>query len=370
MPAPIGLAATWDSTAARQYGDLLGREAWATGHNVVLGPQLDIARIPVFGRLFEALGEDPQLAGQIAVSYIRGIQSHPVVATAKHYQMNTQEENRFEVDAQLDERTLQEIYTPAFAAAVQDGQVGSVMGAFNKVNGSYSCENRHLLTDILKHQLGFQGWVMSDYEAVHSTVETANAGLDQEMPNGIFFSDRLMEAIQTGQVSVATLDDKVDRILRTMFACGLFDQPVQITPFPEREHGKVAREIASKGIVLLKNADGLLPLASHEVRSIAVIGADADTNIAGGGSSVVQPTYVREHPGRHPATCGRGHSGRVRGGYRPCLRSRLAAGAASATLFGPDANKFRHGSPRATCRVLDEYTLRGRTYAGTNRPAG
>ena len=291
MPAPIGLAATWDITAARQYGDLLGQEAWATGHNVVLGPQLDIARVPVFGRLFEALGEDPQLAGQIAVSYIQGIQSHPVVATAKHYQMNTQEENRFEVDAQLDERTLQEIYTPAFAAAVQDGQVGSVMGAFNRVNGSYSCENRHLLTDILKQQFGFQGWVMSDYEAVHSTVEAANAGLDQEMPNGIFFSDRLMDAIQTGQVSVATLDDKVRRILRTMFACGLFDQPVQITPFPAREHGKIAREIAGKGIVLLKNADGLLPLASHEVRSIAVIGADADTNIAGGGSSVVQPTY-------------------------------------------------------------------------------
>ncbi|TMC23996.1 MAG: beta-glucosidase, partial [Chloroflexi bacterium] len=229
--------------------------------------------------------------GVRAVSYIQGIQSHLVVATAKHYQMNTQEENRFEADAQLDERTLQEIYTSAFEAAVKDGHVGSVMGAFNKVNGIYSCEHRHLLTDILKQQSGFQGWVMSDYEAVHSTVEAANAGLDQEMPNGIFFSDRLMEAIQTGQVSVTTLDDKVHRILRTMFALGLFDQPVQITSFPLQEHGKLAREIAGKGIVLLKNADGLLPLASHEVRSVAVIGADADNNIAGGGSSVVQPTY-------------------------------------------------------------------------------
>jgi beta-glucosidase len=291
LPAPIGLAATWDPAAAQQYGDLLGHEAWATGHNVVLGPELDIARIPVFGRLFEALGEDPRLSGQMAVHYIQGIQGHPVVATAKHYQMNTQEENRFEADAQLDERTLQEIYTPAFEAAVKDGQVGSVMGAFHKVNGIYSCEHRHLLTDILKQQLGFQGWVMSDYEAAHSTVEAANAGLDQEMPNGIFFGDRLMEAIQMGQVSVTTLDDKVHRILRTMFALGLFDQLVQITPFPVQEHGKLAREIAGKGIVLLKNADGLLPLASHEVRSVAVIGADADNNIAGGGSSVVQPTY-------------------------------------------------------------------------------
>ncbi len=291
MPAPIGLAATWDLTAARQYGDLLGHEAWATGHNVVLGPQLDIARIPVFGRLFEALGEDPQLSGQMAVLYTQGIQSHPVVATAKHYQMNTQEENRFEVDAQLDERTLQEIYTPAFAAVVKDGQVGSVMGAFNKVNGFYSCEHHHLLTGILKQQLGFQGWVMSDYEAAHSTVEAANAGLDQEMPSGIFFSDGLMEVIQKRQVSVTTLDDMVQRILRTMFAFGLFDQPVQITPFPVQEHGKLAREIAGKGIVLLKNADGLLPLVSDEVHSVAVIGADADNNIAGGGSSVVQPTY-------------------------------------------------------------------------------
>jgi beta-glucosidase len=291
LPAPIGLVATWDLMAAKQYGDLLGHEAWATGHNVVLGPELDLARIPVFGRLFEALGEDPRLSGQMAVHYIQGIQDHPVVATAKHYQMNTQEENRFEVDAQLDERTLQEIYTPAFAAAVKDGQVGSVMGAFTKVNGIYSCEHPHLLTGILKQQLGFQGWVMSDYEATHSTVEAANAGLDQEMPNEIFFSDRLMEAILMGQVSVATLDDKVHRILRTMFALGLFDQLVQITPFPVQEHGKLAREIAGKGIVLLKNADGLLPLASHEVRSVAVIGADTDNNIAGGGSSVVQPTY-------------------------------------------------------------------------------
>src|SRR6266516_1953585 len=292
LPAPIGLAATWDLMAAKQYGDLLGHEAWATGHNVVLGPELDIARIPVFGRLFESLGEDPWLSGQMAVRYIQGIQGHPVVATAKHYNVNTQEENRFEADAQLDERTLQEIYTPAFEAAVKDGQVGSLMGAFNKVNGIYSCEHRHLLTDILKQQSGFQGWVMSDYEAAHSTVEAANAGLDQEMPNEIFFSDRLMEAIQTGQVSVTTLDDKVHRILRTMLALGLFDRPVQITPLPVQEHGRLAREIAGKGIVLLKNADGLRPLASHEMRSVAVIGADTDNNIAGGGSSVVQPTYV------------------------------------------------------------------------------
>ncbi len=180
LPAPIGLAATWDLAAAQQYGELLGREAQATGHNVFLGSCMDIARLPVDGRLFEALGEDPLLAGQMAVRSIQGVQRYPVVATAKHYNVNVQEENRLEGDVQLDERTLQEIYTLPFAIAVKEVQPGAAMGAYNKVNGTYVCKNRHLLTDILKEQLGFQGWVMSDYGATHSTVEGANAGLDQE----------------------------------------------------------------------------------------------------------------------------------------------------------------------------------------------
>ncbi len=292
LPAPIGLSATWDVAAAEQYGNLLGSEAWATGHNVLLGPGLDIARLPMFGRLFEALGEDPLLTGQIGVGYIQGVQRHPVVATAKHYHLNTQEENRFWADAQIDERTLQEIYTPPFEMAVKDGQVGAVMGAFNKVNGVYSCENRHLLTDVLKQQLDFTGWVMSDFEATHSAVEAANAGLDQEMPGAKFFGDQLLEAIQMGQVSLATLDDKVRRILRTMFTYGLFEHPVQISSLPVQEHSKFARETASHAIVLLKNAGELLPLSSREVRSMAVIGADGNSYISGGGSAFVKPMFV------------------------------------------------------------------------------
>ncbi len=292
LPAPIGLAATWDVALAEQYGNVLGREAWATGHNVLLGPGLDISRLPVFGRLFEALGEDPLLAGQIGVGYIQGVQSHPVVATAKHYHLNAQEENRFWADAQIDERTLQEIYTQPFEMAVKDGRVGAVMGAFNKVNGVYSCENPHLLTDVLKHQLGFQGWVMSDYEATHSTVEAANAGLDQEMPGAKFFGDHLLEALQIGQVSMATLDEKVRRILRTMFAHGLFEHPAQISSLPVQEHSTFARKTASRAIVLLKNAEELLPLSRREVRSVAVIGADADRYISGGGSAFVKPMFV------------------------------------------------------------------------------
>src|SRR6266705_150158 len=195
----------------------------------------------------------------MVVLSIQSVQRHHIVSTAKHYNVNAQEEKRLVIDAQLDERTMQEIYTVPFAMAVQDGQVGAAMGAYNKVNGVYCCENHHLLTEILKQQVGFTGWVMSDYEATHSTVEAANAGLDEEMPKGIFFGEQLLEAIETGQVSIDTLDDKVRRILRTMFALGLFEHPVEIHPLPVQEHGKQAREIAGKGIVLLKNAGGLLP---------------------------------------------------------------------------------------------------------------
>jgi beta-glucosidase len=226
-PAPIALAATWDPLAAQQYGDLVGLEAWSTGHNVLFGPGVDIVRIAGFGRLFESLGEDPVLTGQMAARYIQGVQSHAVIATAKHYNVNAQEENRLEMEAQLDERTLQEIYTLPFEAAVKDGHIGAVMGAYNKINGTYCCENPHILTEILRQQLGFKGWVVSDFQATHSTVEAANAGLDVELdvPPAKYFGTRLLEAIQAGQVSMATIDDKVRRILYTMFAFGLFDRP-------------------------------------------------------------------------------------------------------------------------------------------------
>ncbi len=293
-PAPIALAATWDLPAAERYGDMLGQEAWRTGHNVLFGPGMDIARIPSFGRLFESLGEDPVLTGQMAARYVRGVQGHPVISTAKHYNVNAQEENRLEVDAQLDERTLQEIYTLPFEAAVKDGHIGAVMGAYNKINGTFCCENPHILVDILRRQLGFTGWVVSDFQATHSTVEAANAGLDVELdvPPAKYFGKRLLEAVAEGQVSLATIDDKLRRILSSMFAFGLFDSPAQIVPLPAEEHGKLARTIAGQGIVLLKNTRDLLPLSTTELRSLAVIGADADHYIAGGGSALVQPTYL------------------------------------------------------------------------------
>src|SRR2546429_8421284 len=198
FPAPIALAATWDIATAEQYGELIGNEAVATGHNVFLGPGLDIARVPVFGRLFEALGEDPRLTGQMAAGYIRGVQSHPIVACAKHYNMNTQEQQRMGIDAHVDERTLQEIYTLPLAIVGKEAGLGSAPGAFNKINGFFALERPHLLHQLPTPQRGFTGWVMSDYGATQSTVEAANAGLDQEMPAATYFGDRLVEAIEAG----------------------------------------------------------------------------------------------------------------------------------------------------------------------------
>jgi beta-glucosidase len=292
LPAPIALAAGWDRSLAAEYGDLLGREAFLTGHNVLLAPAVDIARVPVAGRVFEAFGEDPYLQGEIARSVVRGIQSHPVVATVKHYNVYNQETDRFFVSAEVSERALQEIYTPPFEAAVKDGRAGAVMCSYNRVNEVYACENRHLLTTILKNQLGFRGWVMSDFGSTPSTVRAARAGLDQEMPSEVFFGDELVAAVRSGKVSMATIDDKVMRILRQMFRLGLFDRPVQVGPLPEQQHGRRALGIAKKGIVLLKNSGSLLPLKDLSPQSIAIIGADADNaSAAGGGSSHVQPTY-------------------------------------------------------------------------------
>lgn len=293
MPATIGLAATWDEALARRYGDLVGREAWSTGHNVQLGPGADIARVAVSGRIFESFGEDPLLSGRCAAAYVTGIQTHPVAACVKHYCVYNQEVDRTRYDAHLSERALREIYLPPFAAAVLEGNAGLVMGAFNQVNGFYACEHPVLLADILKRQLAFPGFVISDWGAAHGTVESANAGLDQEQPSARVFGDALQAAVQTGAVPMARLDDMARRVLRTMFARDLVDHPVEIRPLPEQEHGQIAREIAAQGIVLLKNNDRLLPLPSGGVRSIAVIGADADNaSAAGGGSGLAAPTYT------------------------------------------------------------------------------
>jgi beta-glucosidase len=293
LPSGLALASTWDTDLAARYGDVMGNEAHRTNHNVQLGPSVDIARTPFGARSFEALGEDPLLSGTMATEEIRSIQSNDVMATIKHFNANNQENDRDQVNSDVGERALREIYTRPFEDAVQRGKVGSAMCSFNRVNTFYACGNRQLLIEILKQDLGFRGFVMSDYSATPSTLGAANNGLDQEQPGGAQWGSQLVAAVNNGQVAIQTLDDKVRRILRPMIGLGLFDDPPTIDPIPVQEHGDEARTIAAQGIVMLKNAGNALPLNANRLNSVAVIGPDADNGLtAGGGSSLVKPTYT------------------------------------------------------------------------------
>ena len=294
LPAPIAATSSWDPSLLNAFGRVLGEEQWGKGTNVELGPTIDVVRVPEWGRTFETYGEDPYLNGQMAETEIEGIQSQGPIANANMYLTMNQETDRFHIDSVVDERTLQEIYLPPFRAAVSGG-VGSFMCAYIKTNGVYSCENPHLLDDLLKTQLAFPGWVMSDWGGTHSTAASARAGLDQEMPGDRYYGKALESAVTDGQVSMATLDDHVRRILVTMFRHGLFDKPQPgnwdskvTTP----EHAAFSREVAEQGTVLLKNDGSILPLSG--VSSIAVIGMDGGTKpqVEGGGSSHVVAPYV------------------------------------------------------------------------------
>jgi beta-glucosidase len=305
LPAPITLAATWNPEAARRQGNIIATELRAAGMNVLLAPNVDLVRQPWWGRAAEEFGEDPLLISAMAVPFIQAVQSHAVVANVKHFLLYNQETNRLAGENSVaDERTLNELYLPPFEAAIRQGQVGSVMGAFNQVNGVPACGNQELLNGLLKEKLGFRGWVMSDYGSTPSTVEAANAGLDQEMPGASdgdayggssvsFFGGSLMEAARSGRVSLATLDDKVWRILRTMLSIGLFDALPAADAFSVADHADQARQIAAEGLVLLKNEAGILPLLPGQVRSIAVIGGEADFRAAtGGASTVATPSHL------------------------------------------------------------------------------
>ena len=292
LPAPISLAATWNPAAAAQYGAVQGSEALDQARNDVEGPDINIARVPLNGRTFEAYGEDPYLAGQIVAGNVTGIQSKGAIATAKHYAANNQEINRDTINEVIDQRTLQEIYYPAFHAAVQAG-AGSVMCAKNLVNGVHACDSSALL-NVLEKDWRFPGFVVSDFSSIHSTVDAANAGADLELPSATYFGPALATAVQAGQVSKATLDQMVHRILRSMFALGLFDRPApSMQPIPAAADGAVSRTLAEAGTVLLKNDGNVLPLDLSRTKSIALIGPEAGSASAGGdGSAKVAPLYT------------------------------------------------------------------------------
>ena len=292
-PAGIALAASWDVDLAERFGAAMGKDARARGVNFILGPGMNIYRAPMNGRNFEYFGEDPFLASRMAVSVIKGMQAQQVIATAKHFAGNNSEFARMTLSSDIDERTLREIYLPAFEASVKEAHAGAVMDAYNLMNGTYMTENNHLNNEILKKEWGFDGILMSDWGATHDGVAAANGGLDLEMPSPTFMNrDALLPAIKEGKIAETTIDDKVRRILRKAIEFGFFDRPQTDTNIPSysQEGREVALEEARGSMVLLKNAGNLLPLDENKLKTIAVIGPDAyPAVVSGGGSAETKP---------------------------------------------------------------------------------
>jgi beta-glucosidase len=287
----VSLAAAFDPAVAERVGQALGREARGQGKNVLLAPCVNIHRTPHGGRNFESYGEDPYLAARTAEGYIRGVQSEHVMATVKHFAANNQETERKSIDAKVDERTLNEIYFPAFEAAVKNAGVMSVMCAYNRLNGAYACQNPYLLTDRLGHW-GFQGLVMTDWDAIDDLRSAVKAGLHLEMPEGkIFAKPKLKAALDGNGITASELDEMVRRQLRVIVNMGWLDKPNDSGAIDTPAHRAINRQAARSSFVLLKNEKELLPLDRSHIKRLAVIGPRADHVDAGGGSAHVDATY-------------------------------------------------------------------------------
>jgi beta-glucosidase len=313
FPAGVAMAATWDTDLLQQEGEAIGQEVKALGRDMILGPTVNINRTPLWGRNFEGYGEDPYLTSRLAVAYIKGVQSEGVIATVKHFAANNQEFERHRINAVVDERALQEIYFPAFKAAVEEGGVWSVMSAYNKLNGVYCAENTLLLKDVLQKEWNFQGFVVSDWGSTYSTEGTVNAGMDLEMPggepmkawikrprtqesgnsDGWLTPEKVLPEVSAGKISPATIDENVGRMLRVMFVSGQFDKPhIATGEIDTPAQRAFTRQAATESIVLLKNAGDLLPLDSSTIHTLVVIGPNAAVaRTGGGGSSLVAPKY-------------------------------------------------------------------------------
>jgi beta-glucosidase len=316
LPAPLALAATWDPRMAARYGDVVAQEASSKGNDVVYGPVVNIMRTPLGGRTFEGYGEDPLLVARTAVAWIRALQARGVIADVKHFAGNNQEGyspdanrsrpgqpvgpaptegSRLLVNARIDDRTLREVYLPAFEAAVRDGGAGTVMCAYNKVNGAYSCQNEPLLTSVLRGW-GFRGYVLSDYGAAHDLVPSLRSGLDFEpWPGTTLAPGPVGAALASGQLSMTDVSRSVGRMLRTFFAFGVFDRQAfrdDDSQIPQRAHARSSREVEESAITLLVNRRATLPLRADRLRSIALLGPGIDRFVTGGGSGNVTPFAV------------------------------------------------------------------------------
>jgi beta-glucosidase len=293
MAGGISLASSWDPALATRVGEQLGRDARAKGKHFLLGPGVNIYRSPLNGRNFEYFGEDPFLGSRIAVGYIQGVQSEGVSATVKHFMGNNSEFDRHRTDSIIDERTMREIYLPIFEAAVKEAHVGAVMDSYNLTNGQHMTQNGRMNNEILKKEWGFEGILMSDWDATYDTVGAINGGLDLEMPSGKFLNrEKLLPAVKSGKVSEDTINDAVRRIIRTELEFHWPDREQRDLSIPRfnREASDVSLQAAREGIVLLKNEGNILPLTKEKIKTIAVIGPDEYPAVpVGGGSAEVKP---------------------------------------------------------------------------------
>lgn len=296
LPSDVAAASSWDVQAACSYGALIGRELRAQGYNMTLGGGVNLTREPRNGRTFEYMGEDPILAGTLVGNRMKCEQAQHVMGDIKHFALNDQESGRNEVNVIIGKRAMRESDLLAFQIGIEIADPSGVMCSYNAVNGDFACENKYLLTDVLKRNWGFKGFVLSDWGGTHSTVKASAAGLDHEEPMDDFFGEKLKQAVQSGKVAMHELDEHAHRILRSEFASGIIDDPVRKSVVDVEGGFETARRIAEQSIVLLKNDKAILPLDRTKLHSIAVIGPNANTSmISGGGSAQVDP------PG-HPAT--------------------------------------------------------------------
>ena len=302
LPVGLTLASTWNPELGYAFGSVLGSEAKFRGKDIILGPGINIIRTPLNGRNFEYMSEDPYLITKMVVGYIKGVQDQGVSACVKHFMGNNQEVRRDGINVEMSERALREIYLPGFKAAVTEGGVNSIMGAYNKFRGEYCTYNDYLVNKILKGEWGFKGLMMSDWGAIHTTKAALLGGADLEMGSDIgtpalkfpdfYFANPALKLVRSGEVPESIIDDKVRRILRVMFKTNMINATRTPGKYATSEHATVARKVAEEGIILLKNKDNILPLQKSAVKSIAVIGANANRdNAMGGGSSQVRPRY-------------------------------------------------------------------------------
>jgi beta-glucosidase len=313
LPSVIGMASSWDPKMGFLYGSVIGRELRDQGYNMSIGGGMDLIREPRNGRNFEYASEDPVLAGTMVGELAMGVQSNQVMGDIKHYALNDQETGRNTLNAIMDKRTMRETDLLAFQIAIGMAKPAAVMCSYNRINGDFACENQYLLTDVLKKDWEFKGFVLSDWEATHSTVKAALAGLDEQQPGDEYFGAPLKKAVQDGQVPMARLDDMVHRLVRSMFAVGVIDHPPVrrvVDPFKGRDD---AKKIEEESLVLLKNEGGILPLSPGEGKTVVVIGGHADEGVlSGGGSAQVdapggrpggsvwgQPVYFPSSPLRY-----------------------------------------------------------------------